>query len=170
MRSDTYDPKRSNNQTTASAPQIDKAMVDNKNKVAVRPANAPVEKIGFVISNGNGGYSVEKAADAKTTSEATRDTASASIPKDAVAVVHGHIDSKSDGIVSDRKAGGDFNALHQNLPNGVVSLGRVGVSEIVNGQLQFRMISGVMTENEIGREQQNLDRVQEDFHAAGGEK
>jgi len=41
-----------------------------------------------------------------------------------------------------------------------INRGRVMVREIVNGQLQVRMLDGVMTPTEVERVQQNINREQ----------
>lgn len=83
-------------------------------------------------------------------------SASVSVPKGAEAVIHGHIDSRADGVASPA----DVTPLKQGLPNGVASTGRVGVTEIVGGRLQFRMLNGQMTSREIRLPQRSLDRQQ----------
>jgi len=77
----------------------------------------------------------------------------------AEAVLHGHIDGRTDGLISP----GDAGSLRSGLPNGVVSLGRVGVTEIVNGRLQFRMLEGKMTPHEVRELQKSLDNQQRQF-------
>ena len=103
-----------------------------------------------------GGHKVEVAQDAITGSTSRTDTASAKIPADAEAVIHGHIDGRSDGVISPADAA----PLRQGLPNGVVSEGRVGVTEIISGRLQFRMLDGRMTQHESHELQKSLDRQQ----------
>ena len=106
------------------------------------------------------GFKVAVARDAVTSSSSTTDTASAVVPPGAVAVLHGHIDGQSDGVIGP----GDAGPLKVGLPNGVVSEGRVGVTEIVGGRLQFRMLEGRMTAREVREQQKNLDKQQDLFH------
>lgn len=115
----------------------------DKEVVAVRRGGQE-EKIGFVMPTGEGGYKVTLASDATTGHTTRTDTATAVKPEGAAAVIHGHIDGRSDGVVSPADAG----PLRSNVPNGVVSEGRVGVTEIINGRLQFRMLEGTMTSHE----------------------
>jgi len=104
----------------------------------------------------DGGHEVQLAADATTSSTARTDSATAMKPAGAAAVVHGHIDGRSDGVISPN----DASPLRSNLPNGVVSEGRVGVTEVVSGRLQFRMLDGRMTRREVRGLQRSLDRQQ----------
>ena len=129
-------------------------MVAGRGVVAV-PRGGTKEKIGFVVT-GKNGYQVELATHATTSHNSTRDSASAVKPKDAVAVIHGHIDGQSDGVVSPADAA----PVAHGLPNGVVSTGRVGVTEINNGRLQFRMLKGRMTSHESTYLQRSLDKQQ----------
>jgi RHS repeat-associated protein len=155
IRADSFKPERSTGQTTQASESVSKAMVDGKNVVAVPPGGR-VEKIGFVVPSEGGGHEVQAAADATTGRSSRTDSASATIPAGAAAVIHGHIDGRTDGVVSP----GDAGPLKQGLPNGVVSEGRVGVTEIVDGRLQFRMLDGRMTDGESRRLQRSLDLQQ----------
>jgi RHS repeat-associated protein len=155
IRSDTYNERTSNNQTTVASEAVAKIMVTEKSSVAVTSGDK--EKIGFVVKDGSGFKVVVAVAETKST--ATTDSAAAPKPADAVAVIHGHIDGQSAGVQSPA----DASPLKQNLPNGVVTLGRVGVTEIVNGRLQFRMLEGKMTSRESRDQQQNLDSQQPQF-------
>ena len=157
IRSDSYTDSRTTGQTIRSSERTDRAMVAGKNAVAVREGGTK-EKVGFVKSD-----SVQVASDATTASRRGVDSATATIPKGADAVIHGHIDGRSDGVISDKRGIGDAGPLKSGLPNGVVSEGRVGVTEIVNGRLQFRMIDGTMTPREIREVQRNMDRQQNYF-------
>jgi hypothetical protein len=55
---------------------------------------------------------------------------------------------------------GDAQPLSKGLTNGTVMGDRLGVHEIVNGQVQFRMIDGKMTSQEQRDMQQNLNDQQ----------
>lgn len=144
--------------------QVASAMVAGKSVVAVRRSDARVEKIGWVVPGSNGASKVVRADSVTTTSDAYKDTATAIPPADAQAVIHGHIDGRSNGVVSDTNGIGDFQAVKANLPNGVVSQGRVGVNELSNGLPQMRMLSGAMSTREQALTQDNLNRVlQTDF-------
>lgn len=74
-------------------------------------------------------------------------------------VVHGHIDG-----VMNLVSPADAAPLKLGLPNGVVSDGRVGVTEIVSGRLQFRMLEGKMAVPERRSQQQMLNDQQTKFH------
>ena len=55
---------------------------------------------------------------------------------------------------------GDAQPLSKGLTNGTVMGDRLGVHEIANGQVQFRMIDGRMTSQEQRDMQQNLNDQQ----------
>lgn len=154
-QSDTFDESRSTGQTVQASESVANAMVAGRNVVAV-PRGGTEEKIGFVVPKEGGGHEVRAAVDATTSSTATTDSATASIPEGAEAVIHGHIDGGTDGFISPSDAA----PLLQGFPNGVVSEGRVGVTEIVNGRLQFRVLQGRMTSRESRGLQQSLNRQQ----------
>jgi RHS repeat-associated protein len=154
IQSDTYNASRSTGQTTQASESVGRTMVEQKGVVAV--TGGTTEEIGFVTPTEGGGHRVELAADATTGSTSRTDTASATIPAGAEAVIHGHIDGRSDGVISPADAA----PLKHGLPNEVVSEGRVGVTEIVSGRLQFRMLDGRMTQREARELQRSLDRQQ----------
>lgn len=58
---------------------------------------------------------------------------------------------------------GDSQPLTKGLTNGTVLGNRLGVHEVVNGTLQFRMIDGTMTSQERRDMQQNLNDEQRIF-------
>jgi RHS repeat-associated protein len=156
VNADSFVASRSNGQTTQASPEVSQTMVDQKSQVAV--TSGTKEKVGFVVAEG-GGLKVQVAQNATTEHTSRTDSATATIPTGAVAVLHGHIDGQSDGVLSP----GDAAPLAQGLPNGVVSEGRVGVTEIVGGRIQFRMIEGKMTPREARQQQKNLDKQQPQF-------
>lgn len=108
------------------------------------------------------------AADAQASSTATTDTAKATIPPGAEGVVHGHIEHNptgpySDGLIDDTKGLGDSQALKAGLTNHTVFGPRIGVHEILNGRLQFRMTAGTMSAHEVVQIQRNLNNPQQYF-------
>jgi RHS repeat-associated protein len=127
IMANSFDVKKSNGQTTVASSEIANAMVAQKSVVAVTADNAKEEKMAFLRPSKEGLTAI-LASDVKNTSTANTVGAAASKPADAVAVLHGHIDN-SMNLVSP----GDSQPLKLNLPNGVVSQGRVGVTEIVGG-------------------------------------
>jgi RHS repeat-associated protein len=157
IRSDNFDSNKSNGQATIAAPEVAKTMVSQKGVVAVTDPGAAGEKMGFIVPNGNG-LSLKLATDATTGSTSSTETASAPKPADALAVVHGHIDGAMNVV-----GPGDAAPLKLGLPNGVVNEGRVGVTEIVGGRLQFRMLEGKMRTPERRSQQGMLDAQQSQF-------
>lgn len=155
IQADSYVVTRSTGQTAEASPAVRDAMVSNKSVVAV-PAGGQKEKIAFVRPDDQGGFSVSAASDATTASSATTDSATAVPPADAAAVLHGHIDGRSDGVISPA----DARPLARGLPNGVVSEGRVGVTQIIGGRLQFQMLEGRMSRHETDSLQKSLDKQQ----------
>ncbi|MBB3227128.1 RHS repeat-associated protein [Luteibacter sp. Sphag1AF] len=169
IQADVTDPSRLSGRNVVATEAVASAMVAGKALIAVRKTDLREEKVGFVLPKSDGSSEVVRATNVSTTSEAGRDTATANAPAGAQAIIHGHIDGKSDGVVSDTKTLGDFSAVSKGLPNAVVSNGRVGVNELVNGVPQLRMLQGTMSPHEIQASQANLNRVLKDFeNTAGG--
>ena len=110
------------------------------------------------------------AAKVKAGDTATGSTAKFSVPKDATAVIHGHIEKgpkRSDGFVSDPKSNGglgDASSLQKGLANGAVFKGEIGWTELHNGQITFDFPNGTMTESQIAKQEANLDTAQPLFH------
>ncbi|WP_115559879.1 MULTISPECIES: RHS repeat domain-containing protein [Xanthomonas] len=156
IQADTFKSESSSGKTVEASTEVAGVMVAEKGVVAVTSGSQ--EKMGFVVKV-DGALKVQVAGDAKTNSDAKTDSASAVKPEGALAVVHGHIDGRSDGVISPA----DASPLKSNLPNGVVSTGRVGVTELIQGRLQFRMLEGKMTQHEAKAQQRNLDRQQGQF-------
>jgi RHS repeat-associated protein len=161
LRADTHDMTRSNGQTVAST--SDRDADANAQSSVVRVKSGTDEKLGFLA-----GGKVSAAANASTGSTRRTDTARAGIPAGAEAVIHGHIEHNpsgppSDGLIDDSKGLGDSQPLTKGLPNYTVYGTRVGVHEIVNGQLQFRMVSGTMSAHESLELQQHLNNQQQYF-------
>lgn len=155
IQSDTYNASRSAGETVQASPTVRAAMVSGMGTVSVS-AKETKEKIGFIKRDAKGELGAIASTDATTSSSRTTDSATAAKPEDAVAVIHGHIDGRSDGVVSPA----DARPLAQGLPNGVVSEGRVGVTELVNGRLQFQMLEGRMSVHESDALQKSLDKQQ----------
>jgi hypothetical protein len=81
-------------------------------------------------------------------------------------MIHGHIQGDGSSLVDvpfPPHGLGDAAPLTRGLTNGTVLDGRIGVHEIVDGRLQFRMIKGTMTERERKSIQQNLNIEQRGF-------
>ena len=161
-----FDPNRSNNVTAVASKDVEKAMIDNKQLVAVGEGqNNGREKLGFVVKStddGQDSYSVVIPGEIKKGRDDTHDTAAAPVPPNSVAVLHGHVDGQQEGVTSD----GDAAPLLSKVlprPNGVVSEGRVGVTELVGGRLRFRMLEGEMRADESKDMQFNLNQQQKEF-------
>jgi uncharacterized protein RhaS with RHS repeats len=161
IQADTFKEERSGGQDVALSPQTEAAAIAGMGAVAV--TSGTTEKLGFVVQDASGNESVSVAGDATTSSTSTVDSASAGIPEGATAVIHGHIDGRSDGLIDDTRGLGDAQPLTQGLPNVTVSEGRSGARELVGGRLQFRMLSGTMTGRERRQLQRNLNRQQKTF-------
>jgi RHS repeat-associated protein len=167
ITADTYDPKKSNGQTTIASPQVKAAAQAGKHTVAVH--NGPEEKLGFIVKAADGSLTVQNSSDTTTGSTPTAQTAHATIPSGAVALIHGHIDAgpaKSDGMVDNPKATGNYGdtmALAAGIPEATVSQGQVGWHEISGGQLQFSYPAGALTGGQNTRIQANLNQEQYKF-------
>ncbi|MEK7660518.1 MAG: RHS repeat-associated core domain-containing protein, partial [Pseudomonadota bacterium] len=168
---DTYDPARSNGQTTEATPEMKAAAEAGKSAVAVASGNT--EKVGFGVRQTNGTLQVQASVSATTATTATGATASAGVPNNAEFVIHGHIDggpNASDGMVDNpnRAEGtplGDAQplSLANPMPNATVSNGQVGWHEIRNGQLAFTAPASSMTPAQQRQIQRNLNAEQRYF-------
>ena len=151
--------------TVQNTPTMDKAMHDNAGQVRVS-SSATSEKIGFLNGDKNGTITYRNPTDARTGSTSTQDNARATKQPGDVAVIHGHIPGQSQGMQDDPQRGrslGDSQPLTKGLTNGTVLGNRLGVHEVVNGTLQFRMIDGTMTSQERRDMQRNLNDEQRIF-------
>jgi hypothetical protein len=127
----------------------------------------PTEKLRFMVEGEYGLPVTVDPTDLTPASTATADAAAATVPRNAMAVLHGHIDGRSAGFIDETDpnspyARGDSQALQMRrpIPNYPVSNGRVGVQEVVNGRLQFRTVTGELSHFEGLFMQLNLNRKQ----------
>ncbi len=119
---------------------IDTVAVDGKNAVAVTGRDER-EKTGYIQ---DGKVTVDNTGKTKTNDGSYQ--ATVKVPRSADAIIHGHPNKDKAGVASP----GDGNSvIASGKPNYVVSKDRVGVNELVNGRLQFRMVQGSMTKDEI---------------------
>lgn len=168
MTADSFDPSRSNGKTAVASPDLRAAGDSAVAKFSVKSGSQ--ESLGFFVPDANGKPQAVKAQDVKTSDKATGDTAAASVPKGAVAAIHGHIDSgpqKSNGLVDAPKLNGgygDTQSLTGGMPMATVSQGKVGWHEINNGQLQFTYPEGALSGSQEKSMQKNLDAEQTLFH------
>ena len=164
ITADTYDPSRSNGQTTVMDWSDALTAMDEGHKVAVKSGDA--EKLGFGM-----GLGVTEVGNATTASTSTTSTVTGGIPANADFVIHGHIDSgphKSDGMVDDPSSNGGYGdtmslSFANPKPNITVSNGQMGVHQIRNGQLEFRAPASAMTKSQRRKIQNNLNISQELF-------
>jgi RHS repeat-associated protein len=167
ITADTYNPATSTHQTIVAGPPVKEAAEQGKSVVAVHSGSQ--EKLGFVVQGSDGKLSVQSASDTKTGETATGSTASATIPSDAVAGIHGHIDSgpnQSNGMVDDPKSNGNYGdtqSLKAGIPMATVSQGQVGWHEMQNGQLQFSYPGGALNGSQSQQMQSNLNVEQLNF-------
>ena len=155
-------PAKDSGKNVANTPDTDKAMHENAGQVRVG-SSATQEKVGFISKDKDGNLTFRNPTDAKTGSTSTQDNAKAGIAPGDVAVLHSHIPGRDEGMQDDTSHGrglGDAQPLSKGLTNGTVMGDRLGVHEIVNGQVQFRMIDGKMTSQEQRDMQQNLNDQQ----------
>jgi RHS repeat-associated protein len=157
IMADTFDPKKSNGQTTTASADIAKVLVRDRSVVAVTDENATEEKLGFVVS-GKAGLETKLASDFAPTEDKDGNGGSGTTLPGTVAITHGHMDGSMN--VAGKN---DSQGLTANLPVATVSHGKVGVTEIVGGRLQFRMLSGRMESGEQRTEQEFLNNQQKNF-------
>jgi len=164
ITADTYNPERSNGQTTVLSVVDGLAAAFGASVVAVETGDK--EKLGY----GSDG-SVSEVGGATTETTATGSTVSGGIPSNADFVIHGHINSgefESDGMVDnpvDNDGYGDTQSLSFSNPKVTVTVsnGYLGFHEIENGQLTFTTHRNAMTSAQIDKIQRNLNRSQRKF-------
>jgi RHS repeat-associated protein len=163
---DTFVATRSNGQTTTPTQEERTATANGASAVAV--TSGEKEKIGFLRPSATGQMSVQPAASSTTRSTRSGDTARSEVPPDARAVVHGHIDGTSDGMVDDPSSNGGYGdtqslAFGTPIPTATVSEGQVGWHTIVDGQLTFDAPASAVTRDQQRAIQRNLNTAQRRF-------
>jgi hypothetical protein len=172
MTADTFDPARSDHKTAIPSASTKAAVEQGKDKVA---SAGDKEKVGFVRPGPDGTPTLKTDNDATTSSTTTANTASASVPKDALAMAHGHAEigpSALKGMVdspADAGGYGDTQALAKSgIPEATVFRNDVGWHQIQDGQLQFTFRAGALTTGQASSMQSNLNVEQELFKVAAG--
>jgi RHS repeat-associated protein len=176
ITSDGFDASRSNGQTTTlNQAQGEQAVADRGNF----GTNGQDEKVGFGFGTERGNTRTQVSTDARTsrggvrydfssrTWRSTADVGRATIPAGAKWIEHSHIEGSDQGMADNTHVGtgyGDSQPLINHLPNVVISDGRVGVREIVGGQLQHRMLLGTFNSAEERAIQENLNLEQPLFY------
>lgn len=148
--------------TVQNTPTMDKAMLDNASQVRV-DSKANAEKAVALNQDKDGNVTVRNPSDLKTGSTSTQDNGKFHKVSGDVAVEHSHIPGREEGVQDDTNNGralGDAQPLSKGLTNGTVIGDRLGVHELVNGKVQFRMIDGAMTPQEQKDMQKNLNDQQ----------
>jgi len=171
IRSDTFNEENFNVKSGVASTELESAFLASQSSVAVPLGHE--EKMGFIVVK-DGSLQFVPAASPTAGTDGHAHTIGATNPEGMVAVTHGHIDESddpdvlpSDGLVDKVGGIGDARPLLASTPKPVatVSQNRVGVHELVNGQLQFRMIQGSMTTHELEQIQANLNFQQSFFNA-----
>lgn len=122
------------------------------------------EKLGFTVPAEGGGEKVVLGTDVQTGTKAAGYTATATVPDGATAAIHGHVENS--GLVDIAGLGDASPLLTHSLPNAALSSDgrRIGVTELVDGKVQFRMIKGRMTPTEMRLKQTNVTIQQQFFY------
>lgn len=168
ITADTYNPAKSNGQTTLASPDLRSAGNAAVPQFTVKSGSK--ESLGFFVPDANGKPVAQPAQGMTNTSNSTGATASAAIPQNALGVIHGHIDggaNKSNGMVDAPKLNGgygDTQSLKAGIPTATISQGQVGWHEINNGQLQFSYPQGAVNGGQEKQLQRNLNNEQKLFH------
>jgi hypothetical protein len=168
ITADSYNAAKSNGQTAVASPDVRAAANAAVPQFTVKSGSK--ESLGFITPDANGKPVAQSAQGITNTSNGTGATASAAIPKNAMGVIHGHIDggsNKSNGMVDAPKLNGgygDTQSLKVGIPTATVSQGQVGWHEISNGQLQFSYPQGGMNGGQEKQIQRNLNNEQKLFH------
>jgi RHS repeat-associated protein len=169
---DTYDEGRSNRVTATTTPAMDRAVAAQSDVI---PTDRFVETFGYTTGTEEGQVQVN-ALEGETGTRMERDpqtrqlvpvadTGSITLPSDASAGIHRHIDGVTRGMDTTPSANGGYGdsqslSLSEPRPMYVINDNRVGVRELVGGRLQFRMVEGTMSLEERRAVQQDLNREQ----------
>lgn len=168
ITADTFNAAKSNGQTAVASPNLRAAGQAAVPQFAVKSGSQ--ESLGFFVPDATGKPVAQPAQGMTTTSNSVGATAAATIPQNAMGVIHGHIDggpNKSNGMVDAPKLNGgygDTQSLRAGIPTATVSQGQVGWHEINNGQLQFSYPQGAMSRGQENQIQRNLNQEQKLFH------
>jgi len=152
IQADPVNDKITSKPDVTASDKLSKVAVANKKKFAVKRGTK--EKAGFIR-----GDKATEASDLVTGTTSKTFTAEFKVPSDADATIHGHPDSEANMD----SPGDAAPALELGIPNFTVSKGRVGVTELVNGKIQFRMVRGKMTRKDSRALQKNLNKQQENY-------
>jgi RHS repeat-associated protein len=174
ITADGFDQSRSSHKDIVlNDAQAQQAVADRRSFRAV----GDDEIIGFGFGTEPGNTSTKVSDDATTERGgnvyegtqrvSTADIGRASVPEGATWAQHGHIVGSAEGM-ADSNLGpgglGDSQPLMAGLPNVVVSEGRVGVRELVDGRLQHRMLRGALSGEEGSAIQRNINKQQRFFY------
>lgn len=168
ITADTYNAAKSNGQTTLASPDLRAAGNAAVPQFTVKSGSN--ESLGFFVPDANGKPVAQPVQGVQNTSNSAGATAAATIPQNAMGVIHGHIDggsNKSNGMVDAPKLNGgygDTQSLKAGIPTATVSQGQVGWHEINSGQLQFSYPHGAMNGGQEKQIQRNLNNEQKLFH------
>lgn len=154
---------------------------ENMPKIAVRRGGQD-ETLFFFVPDADGNLSMRPAANLKTFQtrdrfgRTTSDRARGDVPAGATLGVHGHIPGKNlfaDNLEVSAYGDTETLSLARPFPMATVAQPRegiyqgqnvVGVHEMVNGRLQFRVPMGALSDDDRKRIQANLDRSQQKFY------
>ncbi len=164
ITADTPGPKTTTGPSIIASSETKAAAEAGKDKVAV--PSGTKEKLGFVVKDSDGNQSVQLGANVSTKDKSTGQVASSVVPDGAVAVIHGHLDKGSDGMVDAPKLNGgygDTEPLRYGLPNATAFKGEIGWHEMQNGKLTFTYTEGAMTSSQQKAIQKNLTNSQKLF-------
>jgi proteasome lid subunit RPN8/RPN11 len=155
--SDTYDKSKSGHENIQSTPSRDKVVVSMIPRMTTRGSGA--EKQGFVVTKG--GKDSAKLSPGSTASSGGRNAqVGGKLPANATVVVHSHPDGTASMNTVDVGLADSQPLYIAGVPHATINDGRAGIREMVDGQLQFRMVEGTLTEQEQVDVQQDINREQ----------
>jgi RHS repeat-associated protein len=172
---DTYDQERSNGVTATTTRGLDNAVAANSEVI---PRDSSNETFGYTLGTEEGEVQVRAA---EGTSQPTivrdpqtrqwvpvADRGSFELPGNASSGIHRHIEGVTQGMDTEPSINGgwgDSGTLSGRNPRPMYVLydTRVGVRELVNGRLQFRMVRGTMDSTERNLVLSDLNREQLKF-------
>jgi hypothetical protein len=153
-----FDPARSSHVTSMPTPADSAVAFAERSKIA---ATGSEERAGYIARAPSRVVEVR----GKAGGGDRFDTYTYHQPTDSPGI-HGHIDNSSEGMVDSTEAKGGYGdtfSLQWPQPMATVYRGQVGWHVLDDGRLKFLYPPGSMTDEQIGKMQQNLDQEQRKF-------
>lgn len=171
ITADTFDPALSTGRTVTATSAQDQQMIADARIIRGNRFN---EGLGYMMGRELGETSVfpldgrtrEIRGRNRLETVVLRDEATGVLPRGSTAGIHRHISGETDGMIDDSTGGGLGDSqvpIETGRPGYVLHERRIGVRELVGGQLQHRMVAGTLSRNEKNKIQENINDQQERY-------